>query len=97
MSQLKCRNITEGDTVLLRQQKNELSTTYDPRPYTMKQKKGLSLILQHANLAWAMRYCIEEGDVVTVLTQSAGGRAQMFMTTVLKSFGKCLIELEKKK
>ena len=38
-----------------------------------------------------------QGDVVTVLTQNAGRRAQMFKATVLKSFGKFLIELNKNK
>ena len=40
---------------------------------------------------------VQEGDVVTVLTWNAGRRAQMFKATVLKSFGKCLIELNKNK
>lgn len=49
-------DIQEGDTVLLRQQKkNKLSTTYDPRPYIVRQKKGPSPILQRANEPSIMR------------------------------------------
>ena len=42
--------IKEGDSVLLKLQKrNKLSSTYDPQPYAVVKKKGLSVILKRGN------------------------------------------------
>ena len=41
--------IRKGDTVLLRQPKQtKLSTTYDPKPYTVEEKKGPSVLLKRS-------------------------------------------------
>ena len=48
--------ISEGDSVLLRQQKsNKLSSAYDPLPYRVVKKKGPSVILQRGNGPRIMR------------------------------------------
>ena len=48
--------ISEGDNVLLRQQKsNKLSSAYDPLPYLVVKKKGPSVILQRGNGPRIMR------------------------------------------
>ena len=40
-------DIKKGDKVLLRQPGlTKLSTTYDPKPYTVEEKKGLSVLLK---------------------------------------------------
>ena len=40
-------DVKKGDTVLLRQpRQTKLSTTYDPKPYIVEEKKGLSVLLK---------------------------------------------------
>lgn len=48
--------IKEGDTVLLKElNKNKLSSTYDPQPYTVIKKKGPSVILKRGDESCIMR------------------------------------------
>ena len=49
-------DVKPGDQVLLQQAKqNKLSTRYDPKPYTVLERKGTSLILQRGNGPLCMR------------------------------------------
>lgn len=49
-------DIKEGDRVLLKQPSvTKLSTTYDPKPYTVEKKKGFSLLLKRPNEPQVMR------------------------------------------
>ena len=49
-------DIKKGDTVLLRlPRQTKLSTTYDPKPYTVEEKKGPSVLLKRPPKPQIMR------------------------------------------